>query len=125
MLELFFNGSRLFTGIISFTAVVMLVLSVINVKDVFGKSSTGKNTLNSIKRIKEVGLFALIVGVLASTIDLMGMFQAVEAASDVSMSVLGGGLKLTFITTFYGLIIYGVSLLISIGLKWKVNSLVS
>lgn len=109
-------------GIISIAGVVMLVLSVINIRDVLSKS-LDHSSLKRINRIKEVGLFALIVGILATTINLMGLFQAIEAASHVSISVLGGGLKIDFITTFYGLIIYSVALLITIGLKWKVDSL--
>lgn len=124
MLELFFNGSRLFMGIISIAGVIMLILSVINVKGVLSKSR-GQESLKNIKRIREIGLFALIVGVLASIIDLMGLFQAIEMAGEASISILGAGLKLTFITTLYGLIIYALSLLITMGLRWGVSKSLS
>ncbi len=111
-------------GIISIAGVIMLILSVINVKGVLSKSR-GQESLKNIKRIREIGLFALIVGVLASIIDLMGLFQAIEMAGEASISILGAGLKLTFITTLYGLIIYALSLLITMGLRWGVSKSLS
>lgn len=120
MLELFFLGSKLFMGIQTIAAVIMIVLSVISAKTVLA-NQINQRTYRKIRLIKEVGLFALIIGLLASAIDLMGAFQAIEMAGDVSPAILAGGLKITFISSVYGLMIYALSLLIYFALSSKAN----
>lgn len=120
MLELFFLGSKLFMGIQTIAAVIMIVLSVISAKTVLA-NQINQRTYRKIRLIKEVGLFALIIGLLASSIDLMGAFQAIEMAGDVSPAILAGGLKITFISSVYGLMIYALSLLIYFALSSKAN----
>lgn len=62
--------------------------------------------------IKSVGLLALVVGILGQMIGLFSAFQAIEQMGSVSPAMLAGGLKVSSITTIYGLIIYAVSLLL-------------
>jgi biopolymer transport protein ExbB/TolQ len=120
MLELFFLGSKLFMGIQIIAAVVMIILSIVSAKAVLGNQIDGK-TKRKTNLIREVGLFAFIIGVLASAIDLMGAFQSIAMASYISPSLLAAGLKITLITTVYGLTIYSLSLLIWFVLNWKVS----
>ncbi|WP_323757770.1 MotA/TolQ/ExbB proton channel family protein [Roseivirga sp.] len=120
MLELFFLGSKLFMGIQTIVAVIMIVLSVFSTKNVLA-NQVNENSQRKISLIKEVGLFALIIGILASALDLTSAFQAIEAAGDIHPGVLAGGLKLTFIPTIYGLMIYVLSLLIYFALSAKAN----
>lgn len=122
MSELFFLGDRLFMGIITIVAVLMFVLSFINIRVILTRQ-VGDGIYRNISRVKELGLLALIIGILASTIDMIAAFDAIKAAGDVSMSLMAAGLKLTLIAPVYGLIIYSLSLLIAIGLHWKVTKL--
>ena len=107
-------------GIQTTVAVIMIVMSVFSAKNVLA-NQVNENSHRKISLIKEVGLFALIIGILASALDLTGAFQAIEAAGDVSPAVLAGGLKLTFIPTIYGLMIYALSLLIHFVLRAQAN----
>ena len=120
MLELFFLGSKLFMGIQTIIAVIMIVLSVLSAKAVLA-NQVNENSQRKISLIKEVGLFAFIIGLLASALDLMGALQAIEAAGDISPSLLAAGLKITFITPTYGLMIYTLSLLIYFALRALAN----
>ncbi len=120
MLELFFSGSKLFMGIQTIVAVIMIVLSVYSAKNVLA-NQVNENSQRKISLIKEVGLFALIIGIFASALDLTSAFQAIEMAGDVSPSLLAAGLKLTFIPTIYGLMIYSLSLLIYFVLRAQAN----
>ena len=120
MLELFFLGSKLFMGIQTIIAVIMIVLSVFSAKAVLA-NQVNENSQRKISLIKEVGLFAFIIGLLASALDLMGALQAIEAAGDISPSLLAAGLKITFITPTYGLMIYTLSLLIYFALRAQAN----
>lgn len=120
MLELFFLGSKLFMGIQTIIAVIMIVLSVLSAKAVLA-NQVNENSLRKINLIKEVGLFAFIIGLLASALDLTSALQAIEAAGDVSPSLLAAGLKITFITPTYGLMIYTLALLIYFALRALTN----
>jgi len=69
--------------------------------------------------LKEFGLAAIAFGFLGQLIGLLGAFEAIEAAGDVSQSILAGGLKVSSITSIYGLLIYCISLIIRILSGWK------
>jgi hypothetical protein len=69
--------------------------------------------------VKEIGLLALITGIIGQLIGLYSAFVTVEQVGDVSIAVLMGGLKISSITTIYGAFIYLVSLLIRIFQKPK------
>ncbi|GAB5526796.1 MAG: hypothetical protein Roseis2KO_46680 [Roseivirga sp.] len=120
MLEIFYNGGVFFMGVITISAVVMLTLSVLSFRAVL---TVQDNTDVSIKinLIREAGLFALIVGLFASTLDFIAAFSAIQMAGDISMSLLAAGLKMMIIPTAYGLMIYGLAVLISLFLNWKVT----
>jgi len=55
--------------------------------------------------IKQIGLFCFFLGLFAQIIGLIQGFDAIEAAGDISLALLAGGLKVSFITTTYGLFI--------------------
>ena len=76
--------------------------------------------------IKEIGSFALVFGFLTLLIGLYQMFVALQqVATDIGEGVTGvfdlispgvlfGGLKIALIPVFYGIIIYLVSLVVSV-----------
>jgi len=67
------------------------------------------------KWVKEIGIGALVVGVFATLLGLAQVFDAVHAfGEDIPYTVMCGGLKVTLITTFYGLIVYFLSLIIRV-----------
>lgn len=122
MLEIFYHGGVFFMGIITISTVVMFTLSVLSLRAIL---TNRKNTdlQPKISGVREVGLFALIVGLFASTLDFIAAFSAIQVAGDISMSLLAEGLKRMIIPTAYGLMVYGLALLISMFLKWRVTKL--
>lgn len=54
----------------------------------------------------------MIIGILGQLIGLMEAFSAIERAGDVSPAILAGGLKVSMITTLYGIFIYMLSIII-------------
>ena len=76
--------------------------------------------------IKEIGSFALVFGFLTLLIGLYQMFEALQqVATDIGEGVTGvfdlispgvlfGGLKIALIPVFYGIIIYLISLVVSV-----------
>ena len=66
------------------------------------------------KEVKEIGLLALAFGFLGQLIGLMGAFEGIEAMGGVSQSVFAGGLKVSSITSIYGMLIYTIGLIIQV-----------
>ena len=66
------------------------------------------------KWVREIGIAALVVSIFWTMCGLYQVFDAVQTFGDISTSVLCGGLKVTLISTFYGLIVYFISLIIRI-----------
>lgn len=64
--------------------------------------------------VKEIGIGALVVAVFSTMLGLYQMCDAFQMIGDISSVVICGGLKVTMITTFYGLIVYFISLVIRV-----------
>ncbi len=64
--------------------------------------------------VREIGIGALVFGIFGTLLGLLQVLDAVQMIGDVSPAVLCGGLKVTMITTFYGLIVYFISLVIRV-----------
>ena len=61
-----------------------------------------------------VGFMALLVGISFSMLGLYGAYDAIEVAGDISPSLVAGGAKVALITTFYGLIIFTLSVILTV-----------
>lgn len=61
---------------------------------------------------KSIGLFALIVGVLGQLIGFYSAFSAIEQMGQVSPVMVYGGIKVSMITTLYGMLIYLISIML-------------
>ncbi len=64
--------------------------------------------------VKEIGLGALTVSLFWMLWGLYQMLGIVQQVGDVPFSVICGGLKITLISTCYGLIVYFISLVIRV-----------
>ena len=104
MLDLFYQGGPLFM-----TVLTILLLGVIVC---FWKFP---------EWIKEVGLLALSFGILGQIIGLYSAFKAIEQMGQVSQEMMAGGLKVSSITTMYGLVIYIISLILRLINKPRLN----
>jgi len=114
MFELFMMGGPLFMGIITVIFIAALVVSVRSALLIFGGASVASDQLfRQLGYIKSIGLFALVMGVLGQMIGLYSAFAALEQMEGgVSPQLLAGGLKVSSITTLWGLLSYGITLLI-------------
>lgn len=61
---------------------------------------------------KSIGLFAMITGIFGQLIGFYEAFSVIEHAVDISPGMLYGGIKVSMITTLYGISIYLISLMI-------------
>lgn len=102
MLDLFYQGGTLFMTILT-----ILLLGVIVC---FFKYP---------QWIKEMGILALSMGILGQIIGLYSAFKGIEQMGQVSQEMMAGGLKVSSITTMYGLLIYILSLILRMVNKQK------
>jgi hypothetical protein len=96
MLDYFYMGGPLFMGMLTLIFIALIVAAVLK------------------KGVKEIGLLALAMGFLGQLIGLMGAFEGIEAMGGVSQPMLAGGLKVSSITSIYGLLIYIISLIVQV-----------
>jgi len=98
MIDLFFQGGVLF----------MSILTLLLIGMVYGHFTNKSFT-------KTLGQLALVIGVLGQCIGLYDMFVGIESmGGNVSTSLLAGGLKVSMISTLYGLTIYTLYLILSL-----------
>jgi len=113
MAKLFYMGGPLFMGILTILLVILLVITVVFILSIASGKAVGMaNFRHRLTYLKSLGLFTMITGILGQLIGLMTAFSAIEKAADISPGILAGGLKISMITTLYGIFIYMLSILI-------------
>ncbi len=103
MLHLFIEGGPLFMGILTIELIFLLIAA-----------------WKAPAWVKEIGLMALITGILGTLIGITQACDAIERAGDISMSIMAGGMKVALITVIYGSLIYFASLIIRIIVKPRI-----
>jgi len=120
MKDLFYMGGPLFMSILSILLIVVVVWIIYHTIIHFSSTAPDKNiTLRKLGYGKSIGLFALITGILGQLIGLFMAFSTIEKVGDISPAIMMGGIKVSMITTLYGISIYLVSLLL-----WFVTSII-
>ena len=120
MKTFFIEGNIKIMGTLSLLLLVILSLSVISIVLAFKSSSTHAIKINNLRSyIKSVALFALVFGIFGQILGLLNIFDYLAGSEvEVAAGVLATGIKLTFHSTIYGIIIYLFSILVSLGLKF-------
>lgn len=113
MKQLFYEGGMLFMSILTLVLVVLIAWAVYHfIPAVIKQSGTANQARARLKHIKTIGSFALVFGIFGQLIGLYEAFSAIQEQGGVSPALLMGGLKISMITTFYGIAIYLFSLLL-------------
>lgn len=76
---------------------------------------------NQLAMIKSVGLFGLIFGLLGQFIGLYQALEHIAQVESVSSKILAGGIKVSSISSIYGMIIFVISYLLWFGLRLANN----
>ncbi|MCG2588143.1 MotA/TolQ/ExbB proton channel family protein [Rhodohalobacter sp. WB101] len=113
MFDLFYAGGPLFMGILTIILVALIATAVYSLIKIKRDGSSSK----SVSLVKEIGIFGFIFGIFGQFLGLYQAFNAIEAAGDVSPALLAGGLKVSMITTLYGMTIFVIAWLFYFGLK--------
>lgn len=117
MIQLFEMGGPLFMSLVTIpfvAACALIVRAIISIMSAANYESIRKQ----VSVIRSLGLLALILGILGQAIGLFSAFEAIEGFdSAISPQFLAGGLKVSSITTIWGLICYVLVLLSSVLLE--------
>lgn len=73
----------------------------------------GKDAAIRLKNIRELGLFALVFGVLTQLLGLLGALESIEVWGSVTLELLLEGIRTSFIPAIYGLIIALLAVLLT------------
>lgn len=60
----------------------------------------------TITLVSSISLFVLVWGFLGQMIGLITAFDAIEAAGDISPSMLAGGLKIAILSPLFGMVVF-------------------
>lgn len=98
-----------------FSILILLILILVLIAKGFINKS---NNTKTISLISSIGWFTLVWGILGQTMGLIGAFDAVQAAGDISVGIMAGGLKVSLLTTLFGSFTFLVARLGIIILIW-------
>jgi hypothetical protein len=121
MFELFWMGGIEFMSVLTLMFLVALIFSALSASDIFSKGLKGEEVKRRLDYVKFFGLLALVTGVLGQFIGMFSAFQAIEQVGEVSQAMLAGGLKVSSITSIYGMLIFVITRLVWFGLHYKAN----
>lgn len=113
MFSLFSQGGPLFMGILT---LILFALLAVFVKS-FGKKDDEKQLNQSLQWMKSIGTLGLVVGIFGQLIGLFTAFSIIETSQGISSNILASGLKVSLITTLYGVLIYIIYLLCAMVLR--------
>ena len=118
MFDYLIEGGVLFMGMLSIVLLVILILTVVISVPIITNKVADNNKLNErLGYIKSLGLFGLVMGMLGQFIGLFGAFQIIETGMEISPALLAAGVRVSSITSIYGMIIFLVAYLIWFILK--------
>tara|TARA_B100000768_G_scaffold65641_1_gene63100 strand:- start:288 stop:701 length:414 start_codon:yes stop_codon:yes gene_type:complete len=102
----FMEGGVLFMSLILICLLIsiyFLVKSLLNIK------TNIKISKKMLKHISDSGTLGLAIGVMGSFIGLITAFDTLEASGAAEPSIFAGGLKVTLLSTLFGLFTYSIS----------------
>lgn len=84
------------------TLIILIVMIALLVRGFLKKDARQK----TITLVSSISLFVLVWGFLGQMLGLIGAFDAVQNAGDVSPSLLAGGLKVAILSPLFGMIAF-------------------
>jgi len=105
-----FDGGIFFMSIIYILWIVTIIFIVRSVWLSKQKSNSDKPKKAS-EYILFFGSLAFLIGLLAQVVGFFGAFDAIQAAGDVSPSMIAGGLRISFLAPLYGFVLFIISII--------------
>ncbi|MEL6558252.1 MAG: MotA/TolQ/ExbB proton channel family protein [Bacteroidota bacterium] len=108
---------------ITFPMTILLIIAVaLIIRSLIVRPElTKEQSLTQIGYIKYLGILSLTIGLFGQILGLYGAFTAMEQAGEVSQAIFFGGMKVSSITTVYGMSIFLICYLSWLILKVKTD----
>ena len=117
-------GGPFFMGILTIVLIVMVAWTIYHILPVLlNKEIHLVKKAAKLKHIKTIGTFGLVTGILGQLVGLFAAFNAIEQAGDIAGGILAGGLKVSTISTIYGVLIIKEEMTIYVYYKVYLDSL--
>ncbi len=111
--ELFYMGGTLFMSTLTILLIIMVAwIAYYFITGFVSQQITTEKALRKLGYGRSIGLFAMITGILGQLIGFYQAFSAIERAGDISPALIYGGVKVSLITTLYGIFIFLFSMLL-------------
>lgn len=117
MKQIFFEGGPRFMGALTILLIITTAWFIYHfIISYNSKKINQEKLLRMFGYGKSMGLFAMITGITGQMMGLYNMFLAIEEAikggEEVIPALVFGGIRVTMICTFYGILIYLFSLIL-------------
>ena len=113
MKNLFLMGGPIFMSILTLLLLVMVIWFIYHlIVAVKSNQPDREEALRKVGYGKSIGLFAMITGIFIQLLGFYNGFAAIEEAADISPALIFTGIKISMITTLFGIFIYLLSLLL-------------
>ena len=99
-----------------YTNLILLIVCIILIIRAFLKDELKEK---SVQLVKHISLFGLVWGFLGLFIGLIGAFDSIEMATDVSSGVLASGLKIGLLAPSFGMVVFLIARVGIIALAMK------
>ena len=117
MYELFIQGGVQFMSLLTLELLALTAIAIVTTMRVLSFDSSKTETIESnLNYIKSVAILALVTGILGQLIGLYSAFDFISQQGSVSQDILARGIKVSSITTLYGLTIFIIGQLVWLGL---------
>ena len=113
MSSLFSQGGPLFMGILTLILLSLLAVFVMALQ----KKGDEKQLNQSLQLLKSIGTLGLVFGIFGQLLGLFSAFSIMETTQGISSTILASGLKVSLITTLYGVLIYIIYLICAMILR--------
>ena len=118
MFRYFIEGGPLFMGMLTLVFLVILVIAVVKGVPLLANKSTLNDHVNKqFGIIKSLGLFAFVLGMLGQFLGLFQAFDIISSGMEISPAIMAQGVKVSMVTSIYGMIIFLVAYLLWFLLK--------
>ena len=104
MVELFLMGGPVYMGILTLLLAGMVAWMLLAYSKY--KNISHDKMVQELAMGKSIGLFAMVLGILFQLIGFYEAFSRLEEVGQAAPNILYGGIKISMITTIYGVIIY-------------------
>tara|TARA_R110001583_G_scaffold192694_1_gene359534 strand:+ start:6171 stop:6560 length:390 start_codon:yes stop_codon:yes gene_type:complete len=84
------------------TLILLIVIIALLIRGFLKKEARQK----TITLVSSISLFVLVWGFLGQMLGLITAFDAIEAAGDISPSMLAGGLKIAILSPLFGMVVF-------------------